>query len=118
MTEEMYNLCNIYKVSYQDIKQECKSLLYALRYLEQSEKMPIITKDNFDELFNSEETIYPLRRVLYQAYKLAEKYDTGIPLIIRQYFQEKGYKIYAGEQDSFGWLSGVIKTKKGEIMFG
>lgn len=28
------------------------------------------------------------------------------------------YRITAGEQDSFGWLSGVITCSKGKIVFG
>lgn len=28
------------------------------------------------------------------------------------------YRITPGEQDGFGWLSGVIKTSKGLIVFG
>ena len=29
-----------------------------------------------------------------------------------------GYSIYAGEQDSFGWLSGCIETVNGVIVYG
>lgn len=29
-----------------------------------------------------------------------------------------GYSIYAGEQDSFGWLSGCIETINGIIVYG
>jgi len=32
--------------------------------------------------------------------------------------RDAGYYIYPGEQDNFGWLIGVIVTKKGNIMFG
>ena len=32
--------------------------------------------------------------------------------------KRKGFKITPGEQDSFGWLSGLIHTKKGKIVFG
>jgi hypothetical protein len=32
--------------------------------------------------------------------------------------KEKGFPVVAGEQDSFGWLSGIISTKKGGIVFG
>lgn len=29
-----------------------------------------------------------------------------------------GYQVTAGEQDSFGWLSGVVHTKVGRVVFG
>lgn len=29
-----------------------------------------------------------------------------------------GYRVFAGEQDSFGWLTGCISTKKGIIVYG
>lgn len=32
--------------------------------------------------------------------------------------KEKGFRVGPGETDSFGWLSGVIGTKKGKIVFG
>jgi hypothetical protein len=31
---------------------------------------------------------------------------------------EAGYSVFAGEKDSFGWLTGCIQTKKGIVMFG
>ena len=35
-------------------------------------------------------------------------------------FSHHGYRVYAGEQDSFGWLTGVVQDKKTgrEIVFG
>jgi hypothetical protein len=32
--------------------------------------------------------------------------------------RESGFDVYAGEQDSFGWLVGCIELKRGVIMFG
>lgn len=29
-----------------------------------------------------------------------------------------GYKVFPGETDSFGWLTGCIQTKKGIILYG
>ena len=34
--------------------------------------------------------------------------------IIVNVMEPAGIKVYAGEQDSFGWLSGVIETPKGQ----
>ena len=31
---------------------------------------------------------------------------------------QAGYRVHAGDQDSFGWLTGVIPTKKGQIVYG
>lgn len=33
--------------------------------------------------------------------------------------RDKGYKVYAGDKDSFGWLTGVIENAKGEyVVYG
>ena len=32
--------------------------------------------------------------------------------------QTKGYCVGPGEKDSFGWLTGVIETSKGKIVYG
>ena len=32
--------------------------------------------------------------------------------------KRSGFNVTAGEQDSFGWLTGVIHTKKGTIQYG
>ena len=29
-----------------------------------------------------------------------------------------GFRVYAGEQDSFGWLTGCVQTGKGIIVYG
>ena len=29
-----------------------------------------------------------------------------------------GYKVYPGERDSFGWLTGWVELKRGQILFG
>jgi len=35
-----------------------------------------------------------------------------------QMLEVAGFNVRAGEQDSFGWLTGVIRTKAGEIVYG
>lgn len=37
---------------------------------------------------------------------------------IRNFERESGCRVGPGEVDSFGWLSGVIYTKAGKIVFG
>ena len=32
--------------------------------------------------------------------------------------REHGYRVFAGEKDSFGWLTGCIQTKVGIIVYG
>lgn len=32
--------------------------------------------------------------------------------------KNKGFKVVPGETDSFGWLTAIIETKKGDILFG
>lgn len=36
----------------------------------------------------------------------------------RSKLERKGYRVSPGEKDSFGWLSGIILTEKGRIVFG
>ena len=31
---------------------------------------------------------------------------------------DAGFYVFAGEKDSFGWLSGCIRTKKGIVVYG
>ena len=61
-------------------------------------------------------TIHPLvKAVVY----LADEYLTGddnFKNIIT--VRKAGYDVYAGEQDSFGWLTGCIEMKRGVIVFG
>jgi hypothetical protein len=32
--------------------------------------------------------------------------------------KQAGFNVRAGEQDSFGWLSGLITTSKGDVVYG
>jgi hypothetical protein len=32
--------------------------------------------------------------------------------------EDKGYYVGPGEQDRFGWLTGIIGTSKGDILYG
>lgn len=32
--------------------------------------------------------------------------------------KEQGYNVFAGEKDSFGWLTGCIRTSKGIVVYG
>ena len=32
--------------------------------------------------------------------------------------KQHGFPVRKGESDSFGWLSGLIRTRKGDIMYG
>ena len=36
----------------------------------------------------------------------------------REVLGEEGFRVVAGETDSFGWLTGVIITTKGRIVYG
>jgi hypothetical protein len=43
---------------------------------------------------------------------------TGVDYPIIKKMSENGYEVFPGERDSFGWVTGCIKTKKGIIIFG
>lgn len=32
--------------------------------------------------------------------------------------KQAGFNVFAGEKDSFGWLTGCVSTKKGTIVYG
>ena len=65
-----------------------------------------------DSVFLDETTISILASVVLIS-------DKGINLWTNhQYLAERGFPVLPGEQDSFGWLSGYIQTKKGKILFG
>ena len=36
----------------------------------------------------------------------------------RELFRRTGYEVVPGEVDSFGWLTGVIITPKGKVVYG
>lgn len=35
-----------------------------------------------------------------------------------RWLEERGFRVGPGEQDSFGWLTGVIYTRKGRVVYG
>jgi hypothetical protein len=79
----------------------------------------LLKKIDEDETIDSEminKAIHPLvKAVVY----LADEYLTGddnFKNIIT--VRKAGYDVYAGEQDSFGWLTGCIEMKRGVIVFG
>jgi hypothetical protein len=44
--------------------------------------------------------------------------STKVPFHLIQKMKEFGYDVFPGEKDSFGWLTGCIRTNKGIIYFG
>ena len=42
----------------------------------------------------------------------------GNNIINIKILKDNGFNVYAGERDSFGWLSGCIETRKGIIVYG
>jgi hypothetical protein len=96
----------------------------------------MFSKERFDLLINtlkSIETDESITKRLYlintnnslvlEAEKLASEVlinerATGVNYSMVQKMEEKGYDVFPGEKDSFGWLSACIQTKKGTIVFG
>lgn len=39
--------------------------------------------------------------------------DPGYQLMVCSWFMDNGYRVWAGEEDSFGWLSGCIQKITG-----
>ena len=45
--------------------------------------------------------------------------DEGLNILENhRYLESNGFPVFPGEQDSMGWLSGCIQTKKGIIVYG
>lgn len=42
----------------------------------------------------------------------------GCNFMNHKVLRDHGFPVRCGERDSFGWLSGVIRTKKGDIVYG
>lgn len=76
-----------------------------------------IDTDNSIEITNNIYTVtHPLiSAVIYLANKYLTGDDNYYPM---KYIKDAGFDIYPGEQDSFGWLIGCIKLKRGIIVFG
>lgn len=98
------------KLPYRD--HHCKAVKDLCLILDKIEKdNSIITIDN-----SAENTL--VKEAIDLVYGLINEESTRVSSSIRREMQENGYLVYAGEQDSFGWLVGCIKTKNGIIVFG
>jgi hypothetical protein len=81
-------------------------LISLLQLIDQDENVDI----------NNKRHVHPLvEAVVYLAteYLAIENNYRNIQLL-----KNAGYKVFPGEQDSFGWLTGWIEIKKGQILFG
>jgi len=79
--------------------------------------LKIIEKDeSIEKMENVYVPTHPLvRTVVYLADILLTGEDKCENM---NYIQQKGFSIFPGEQDRFGWLTGCIKLKNGIIIFG
>jgi hypothetical protein len=67
----------------------------------------------------SEELPESLRDVCYYLAPEALIHPNGRPNIAQhEKLAAAGFKVVCGERDSFGWLTGVIITPKGRIVYG
>jgi alpha-amylase/alpha-mannosidase (GH57 family) len=74
-----------------------------------------IEEDDSIEFINTSYTHPFIQSIIY----LADNVLTGDDNFKNiKYIQEKGFPIFPGEQDRFGWLTGCIQLKKGIIVFG
>lgn len=68
-----------------------------------------INGENYD-------TIHPLvNAVIYLANEYLTADDRHIHMRV---LKQKGYNVFPGEQDRFGWLTGCIQLPRGVIVFG
>lgn len=94
---------------------EVKDLVEALKAVEESNEVK-------EQTYLTNGVLEELPEVIAKAVLTAE--DVLISSGGRVNYKNKkelennGYKVFPGEKDSFGWLTGCIATKKGIVVFG
>lgn len=92
-----------------------KRLIDALRVIEKVDY--IKQKEYLTDGYRSE-----LPQLIQETIKLADELlitKDGRPNFNNiTYLKEHGFNVFPGDKDSFGWLTGCIRTKKGIIVFG
>ena len=92
-----------------------KELIEALRRVENNpeiECVSYLTNGVHEELHPDIQTVVELA-----CEELAD--NSGYPHFgAMEVLEEEGFRVVAGETDSFGWLTGVIITNKGRIVYG
>lgn len=92
--------------------------------LKQIEEMSTITQTVPDEIKHKDGGYYEedLPIIIQKAIELAcDNLITssgGCNWSNMEILKRHGFKVTAGEKDSFGWLTGLIHTSKGTIMYG
>lgn len=96
------------------MKKNFEKLLRALKEIEESEEIKF--KEYLTNGFQSElpEIIKYAKEKADEALRTNGQVDFNKAFELERY----GYKVFRGDYDSYGWVTGCIKTKKGIIVFG
>lgn len=91
-----------------------KELIESIKIMEERDEVK--SKEYLTDGYHSK--LHPL---IQNAVNLANEklIEDGMPNFKNiDLLKQEGYDIYPGEVDSFGWVTGCIKTSKGIIVFG
>lgn len=83
-------------------------MISLLRRIEEDDSVEI-TNTSYKDLHPFVQSVIYLADILLTGQDKYEKIN---------YIQQKGFPIFPGDQDRFGWLTGCIQLKKGIIIFG
>lgn len=127
--EEVYNTDGIL-LTYKEELEDVEHLLYLINRInnDSTVKTELVPNYSYDENFEMEDKDLPKIKVVEKCYisekvqELAYTYlicNSGRPNYDNiSELMKHGIVVEPGETDSFGWLSGMIPTKKGYIIFG
>lgn len=95
-------------------------LLLKLKQLEGDSSITcILTPEQEQEGIESEEDLHPLVREIFSLADSLLITKRGQPDWDNiKVLKKEGFPVKPCDSDSFGWLTGIITTSKGEIMFG
>lgn len=96
------------------MNKELETLLKLITTMEGDDSVKeseYLTDGSYDDLPESVQKIVVEAEVLIDG-NGRPKYE-----LLRE-MKREGYDVFAGESDSFGWLTGCIQTKKGIVLFG
>lgn len=92
-----------------------------LALLEEIDALVDLPEDNPERVLNNIENAdikNLIRQIEYEADKFLITKEGACRWENHEWLGEKGYSVFCGERDRFGWLTGCIQTKKGVIVYG
>lgn len=98
-----------------------QELVEVLQKIEANPEIEKIVPDSIKDAqgYYSEDDLHPdVKQAISLATCFLVSTDGSCDYANMRVVEQAGYNIYPGEQDSFGWLIGCIRTRKGVISYG